>query len=61
MRTRRSWRNQDRLWRALGEKPAEPTPVTVERTDAEIDAMWWIPKTSRGLMKRDRKRANANQ
>lgn len=54
MRTRRSWRNQDRLFRALF-KPEERTVSTVAPipTDAEIDAMYWIPKTSRSLLKRD--------
>lgn len=58
MRTRRSWRNQNRLWKELGGKPASPPPIVQPpRTEAEIDAMWWLPKTSRSLMKRDLKRA----
>lgn len=55
MRTRRSWRNQDRLFKALFKPEAKPVaavPVPVP-TDAEIDAMWWVPKTSRNLLKRD--------
>ena len=56
MRTRRSWRNQNRLWKELGKEGAkkeEPKPVIPPKTDEEIDAMFWIPKTSRALMKKD--------
>jgi len=53
MRTRRSPRNQDRLSRALGPAPTTPPPPPAPRTDAEIDAMWWVPKRSRAGMKRD--------
>ena len=53
MRTRRSPRNQERLWRELGGKTVKPEPLQVIRTDAEIDAMFWISKTSRNLLKRD--------
>jgi len=53
MRTRRSPRNQEQLWRELGGKVEKPPSVTTIRTDAEIDAMFWISKTSRNLMKRD--------
>jgi hypothetical protein len=58
MRTRRSPKNQDRLWRAIGRelakqamgtRPVDAPPLT----DDEIDAMWWMSKTSRNLMKRD--------
>lgn len=56
MRTRRSWRNQDRLWKLLGQdgeaKVATPPPPPI-LTDAEIDAMWHVSKSSRSLMKRD--------
>lgn len=55
MKTRRSPKNQERLWKHLTpptpEKPqAEMIPP---KTDAEIDAMFWIPKNSRTLMKAD--------
>lgn len=53
MRTRRSPRNQQRLWKALGGKVVKPEPVTTVRSDAEIDAMFWLSKTSRNLLKRD--------
>ena len=60
MRTRRSPRNQEILWRALGgnaKKPiASPAPI---RSDEEIDAMWWVSKTSRSMMKRDAAKARA--
>jgi hypothetical protein len=53
MKTRRSWRNQDRLFKELF-KPADQVVIAPTiRTDTEIDAMYWIPKTSRNLMKRD--------
>lgn len=61
MRTRRSWRNQDRLFREL----FKPAPIKVEpvapKSDGEIDAMWWVSKQSRALLKRDaaKKRAAA--
>lgn len=57
MRTRRSWRNQYRLHKyqsqeiakaATDSHPKQEAPIP---TDAEIDAMWWIPKQSRRLMK----------
>jgi hypothetical protein len=54
MRTRRSPRNQERLFTALFKAPDAPKPAPAPlKTAAEIDAMWWIPKTSRSLMKRD--------
>ena len=53
MRTRRSWRNQDRLFKALFKPAEQPVAVVPVPTDAEIDAMYWIPKTSRNMMKRD--------
>lgn len=53
MRTRRSPRNQEILWRALGGKVEKPEPLKAIRTDAEIDAMFWLSKTSRNLLKRD--------
>lgn len=61
MRTRRSPRNQEILWRALGGKVEKLAPVTATRTDAEIDAMFWISKTSRNLMKRDAAKRRAKQ
>lgn len=56
MRTRRSPRNQERLWKELGGKVEKPQPITVTRTDAEIDAMFWLSKTSRNLLKRDNRK-----
>jgi hypothetical protein len=54
MRTRRSPRNLQRLWKALGSvpppEPCTPSPIL---TDSEIDSMWWLPKTSRSLLRRD--------
>lgn len=52
MRTRRSWRNQDRLFKALFKPEEQPVATVPVPTDAEIEAMWWISKTSRNLMKR---------
>lgn len=58
MRTRRSPRNQEILFRALFKPADAPKPEPqAPKTDAEIDAMWWIPKTSRNLLKRDAARA----
>ena len=51
MRTRRSWKNQNRLWKYLGGKAEQPKPLQIIRTDEEIDAMFWIPKQSRRMMK----------
>lgn len=61
MRTRRSWRNQDRLFKALFKSAVSPVVETPILTDSAIDAMYWVPKTSRNLMKRDaaKKRALA--
>lgn len=55
MRTRRSPRNQMILWRALGGKPEPPPqPAAADlKTDAEIDRMFWLSKTSRNLLKKD--------
>jgi hypothetical protein len=53
MRTRRSPRNQERLWRELGGKPEPKPEPSVLRTREEVEAMWWIPKASRNLMLRD--------
>jgi hypothetical protein len=52
MNTRLSWRNQDRLWKALGEPTKKPVPAP-PRTREEIEAMWWLSKTSRNLLLRD--------
>lgn len=59
MRTRRSWRNQKRLWHYL--TPQAPAkPECVPHTREEIMAMYWLGKTSRNLMLRDlEKRARA--
>jgi hypothetical protein len=58
MRTRRSPRNQERLWRELAGKIEQPKLViAMIQTDAEIDAMFWISKTSRNLLKRDAAKA----
>jgi hypothetical protein len=53
MRTRRSPRNQERLWRELGGKAEKPQPIISVRSDEEVDAMFWLSKTSRNLLKRD--------
>lgn len=58
MKTRRSPRNQERLWRELG-RIEKPKPIVTIRTDAEIDAMFWLCKTSRNLLKRDAAKAKA--
>ena len=57
MRTRRSPRNQQILFAALFRPAAPPAPAPIKRTDAEIDAMWWIPKQSRRLLKADKSKA----
>lgn len=55
MRTRRSPRNQEILWRELG-KQGMPAPVARPEpeilTDEEIDAIPFLSKSSRSLMKR---------
>jgi hypothetical protein len=58
MRTRRSWRNQQRLWRELGGKaePGNAQPPPAPKTDADIDAMWWLSKRTRAMLKRDAQR-----
>ena len=54
MRTRRSPRNQDILFSHLFKPVGQPKPVAQPQlSDVNIEAMWWIPKTSRSLMKRD--------
>ena len=61
MRTRRSPTNQERLWKELGgaRKPEPKPPVPL--TDVQIDAMWWIPRTSRSQLKRDAARRRAER
>jgi hypothetical protein len=60
MRTRRSVRNQNILFRELFKPKEQPKVQAPIRTDAEIDAMYWISKSSRALMKRDAAKARAN-
>lgn len=55
MRTRRSPRNQEILWRALG-PPPEPKLAPVQHTAEEIAALPGLSKTSRSLMLRDLQR-----
>lgn len=53
MRTRRSWRNQERLWKALG-GPAPPKPIpSPPKTREEIEAMWWLSKRTRNALIRE--------
>jgi hypothetical protein len=52
MRTRRSPRNQEILWRELGGKVEKPKPAEPKAVE-EIEAMWWISKRSRNMMIRD--------
>ena len=66
MRTRRSPRNQEILWRALGSGDGpvpklEPSPY-LSMTDEEIDyAYWSMSKTSRGQLKREAAKAHVRQ
>lgn len=53
MRNRKdSVRKQDRKFAYSFPKPAAIPQVKRIYTDAEIDAMYWIPKASRNLLKR---------
>lgn len=54
MRTRRSWRNQERLHKYLTPpvQTAQPPTASIP-TDAEIDAMFWLSKQSKRLAKLD--------
>lgn len=53
MRTRRSPRNQDRLFRYLsGPAPSTDQVRLPIRSDAEIDAMFWLSKATKEHMKR---------
>lgn len=62
MRTRRSWRNQERLHNSITKElqaasdlhnpqalVVSPYPHTVE----EIDAMWWLSTREKNQLKRD--------
>ena len=60
MRTRRSPKNQERLWQDLGERKAVPQPLPV-RTDAEIDAMWWLSRRARSMLKADAAKRRARE
>jgi hypothetical protein len=40
MKTRTSWRNQDRLWRALGEESPQPRPT-------KMPSDWWMKPETR--------------
>jgi len=57
MKTRRSWRNQDILFRQLFKPPAAaPVPIR-PKTDEEIDAIPFLSKRTRAAMKREAARA----
>lgn len=50
MKTRRSPRNQERLFRYLFKsKDSKPTTPRIYTLD-EIAAMWWLTKTSRNIL-----------
>jgi len=55
MRTRRSWRNQERLWKALGDEQIRPQSPSPLRTEAEIDAMFWMRRDERERLKKQRR------
>lgn len=58
MRTRRSWRNQNRLWEYLGylgDEPAKPRKLSVEERIANLRTFIADPFTSK------RARANAER
>jgi len=60
MRTRRSPRNQEILWRDLGRQgqpPPEPRREPVIKTDEEIDRIPFLSERTRRMMKRDSERA----
>lgn len=54
MRTRRSWRNQERLWRDLFGPPAAGRQADAVRvlTDDEIDALPFVSRAAKAAMKR---------
>lgn len=56
MRTRRSPRNQEILWRELGGMVEKPTPAEPKTVD-EIEAMWWISRRARNIMIRSAQKA----
>lgn len=64
MRTRSSWRNQDRLWRYLGQEgqptTRKPQP-TAPKTEAEIDALPGLSERAKARIKADAARAAARQ
>ena len=56
MRTRRSWRNQERLWRALGGQPeAAPKTNPIESLQTAISSPF-CNKRTRSMLERDLKR-----
>lgn len=56
MRTRRSWRNQERLWKALGGPAPPKAPPAPAKTRADIEAMWWVSKRTRAALIRELER-----
>lgn len=52
MRTRRSWRNQERLWRYLTPPvpPAEVPPVE----PLDLATAWWLSDRTKRQIERDR-------
>lgn len=62
MKTRRSWRNQQRLWKYLTPPaPAKPQTVATPRTNADIDAMFWLSKQDKRLLKKDAEKQRKSQ
>ncbi len=59
MRTRRSWRNQERLWKALGHEQGRPQSPSPPVTEAEIDAMFWMRRDERARLKKQRRAKDA--
>ena len=55
MRTRSSWRNQERLWQALGHEQIRPQSPSPPRTEVEIDAMFWMRRDERERLKKQRR------
>lgn len=62
MRTRRSWRNQNRVWKMLSKgdwqtvtsgKALDVKPKPVTYTTAEIDGMFWMRKDERERFKQN--------
>jgi hypothetical protein len=57
VRTRRSWRNQSRLWRELGQQ-GEAVAIPPEKprdpyADVPIAERWWLSKRTRAMLQRD--------